>query len=230
MHSIPITFSFVLASDYFRPRFRALGWWNVSYVCFCFGRPHTTVPERANRSDGNHVSLLPSPLLLVFPVIVGQSRVGVSSGNFKFWQSSGLNSRLGFSWLLMLHFTVRTREARTPTFLSVVHWLFWLFAMCCYAPSVLVTFMQVTRLRQVWFASPSEFSLLSVFWLGQFRVFDCVWHGHFQLFFDSVSFGRLTWSVLDMNLIESELGIRIARMWVLMMFWSDSFVYWIDAE
>jgi hypothetical protein len=127
----------------FQPRFRALGWWNVRYICFRLGWSHTAVPEQANTSDKISLfSLLPSLLLLVCPVIVGQNQVPGFEQQFWIWPSSKLNLQSEFSWLLMLHCSVQTCVARTPTFLSFVHQLFWLLS-CDYAPSILVSLVQV---------------------------------------------------------------------------------------
>jgi hypothetical protein len=126
----PYHLSFVLASDYFRPRFRALGWWNVRYICFRFGRPRTAVPERANRSDEK--SLFPSfPLRYCwsFSLLLVRIGFGVSSDNFEFWPSSRLYSRSGFLWLLMLHCSVQTRIAKTPTFSSL--YINYFGYLCC---------------------------------------------------------------------------------------------------
>jgi hypothetical protein len=178
-HLIPITFSFVLASYYFWPRFRALGWWNVQCICFRFGRPRTAVPERANRSDENHcfppsLSVIAGPSRYCWSESGLGFRVTISS----FWPSSRLNSQSGFSWLLVLHFSVQTRIARTPTFLSLytdyfgysccvsMHRSFWLF---------LCEVRIVARLRQFSVCVTLKISLSSVFWLGQFWLrFDSV--------------------------------------------------------
>ncbi len=121
-HLIPITFSIVLASDYFRPRFRAWGWWNVLGICFRIGRPRTAVPERANRSDKNIMfPSFPLRYCWVAPLLLVGIVYGVSSDDFEYsvWVSR-LNSRSGFSWLLMLHSSVQTRVPRTSTFSSFV--------------------------------------------------------------------------------------------------------------
>jgi hypothetical protein len=151
-HSIPITFFLCPCERLFLTEVQALGWWNVLYICFRFGQPRTAVPRRANRSDENHC--FPPSLSIIagsFCYCWSESGLGFPVTISNFWPSSRLNLWLGFSWLLMLHFSVRTRKNRTPTFSSFVHRLFWLFVLCCYAPSVLVIRVWVrivTRLRQ----------------------------------------------------------------------------------
>ncbi len=77
----------------FWPRFWALGWWNVWYVCFRFGRPRTAVPEQANRSDENIVfPFLPSLLLLALLIIVGQNRV--RGFEWQFWILTEFKAKL----------------------------------------------------------------------------------------------------------------------------------------
>jgi hypothetical protein len=88
-------------------------------------------------------------------------RVTISS----FWPSSRLNLRSGFLWLSMLHSSVRTRNARTPTFSSFVHRLF--CYSCCVVHRPFWLFLRVrivARLKQFSVASPSRFTLSSVFW------------------------------------------------------------------
>jgi hypothetical protein len=82
-HSIPITFFLCPCERLFWPRFWALGWWNVLGICFRFGWPRTAVPERANRSDKNIVSLFPSLYCWSFDYCWSESVWGLSD-NFEF--------------------------------------------------------------------------------------------------------------------------------------------------
>jgi hypothetical protein len=151
-HSIPITFSLRPCQWLFLTEVQALGWWNVLYIRFCFGRPHTAVPERADRS--NEISCFPPSLSVIAGLsrVVGQNRV--RGFQWQFWILTKFKAKLaiGVLLLLMLHFSVRTHVASwTPTFSSFVHRLFWLFVLCCCAPSVLVVLVRVrivARLRQ----------------------------------------------------------------------------------
>ncbi len=196
-------------SDYFFYQGFEGGWWNVRCICFRFGRPRTAVPERANRSDENIMfPAFPLRYCWSFPLFI-RIEYGVSSDNFNFWPSSRLNSQLGFSCLLMFHCSAQTRVARTPTFFEFVHWLFWL--LCCVLCTVrfgyscakgeLLLDLESSLDISFQFASPSRFSLLTVFWLGQFWVltwsvffFGYVYFGHSVMFWLS-QFGLLTWSV-----------------------------------
>jgi hypothetical protein len=141
-------------SDHFWPRFQAFGGWNEQYICFRFGRPCTVVPERANRSNEKIDS--PSvPLHYCWSFLHRWSEFEERGFEQQLWicPSSRLNSRSGFLWLLMFHCSVQTCIARTLTFSSFVHRLFWFFVLCCYAPSILVILVQVRivgRLRQFW--------------------------------------------------------------------------------
>jgi hypothetical protein len=70
-----------------------LGWWNVQYICFCFGWPCTALLERENRSDQNIV--LPSyslPIIVTFSFVAGcdmSNRGFNSSDNFDSVQVQG---------------------------------------------------------------------------------------------------------------------------------------------
>ncbi len=147
-HSIPITFFLCPCERLFLTEVWALGWWNVLYICFCFSRPRSLARlYRSEQIGATKISCFPPSL----SVIAGLSRYCWSESGMgfwvtisSFWPSSRLNLRSGFSWLLLLHFSVQTRVARTPTFLSFVHWLFWLFVLCC-APSVLVILANENR-------------------------------------------------------------------------------------
>jgi hypothetical protein len=124
-HLIPITLFLRPCEQLFRPRFRTLGWWNVLGICFRFGRPRTAVQEWANRSDRK--SLFPPALSVIagsFRYCWSESGSGFWVTISSFWPSSRVNSRLEFSWLLMLHFSVRTHEARTPTFFELYTYYF----------------------------------------------------------------------------------------------------------
>jgi hypothetical protein len=120
MHSIPITLFLRPCEQLFWPRFQALGWWNVLGICFRFGRPCMAVPEQANRSDEN--IMFPSfPLRYCwsFPLLLVRVGLGFRVTILSFWSSTKLNLGSVFSWLLMLHSSVRTHVARTPSFLSL---------------------------------------------------------------------------------------------------------------
>jgi hypothetical protein len=179
-HSILITFFLCSCERLFWPRFQALGWWNVLYICFRFGWSCTAIPEQANRRDENIMFLFfPLHYCWSFPLLLVRIGFGVLSDDLDSDRVTRLNSWSGFLWFLMLHFLVWTCVAKTLTFssfqvctptilvivLCFVHRPFWLF---------LCKWELLLDLDSFQFASPSRFSLLPVFWLGQFWVFNLV--------------------------------------------------------
>ncbi len=135
-HLIPVIRFVRPCERLFKPRFQAVGWWNVQCICFCFGRPHTAVPEQANRSyEKIDAPSFPLRYCWSFHYCWSESaRYQVLSDNFEFCPSARLNSRAGFSELSMLYSPVQTCIARTLAFLSFVYQLFWLLSCDCTVP------------------------------------------------------------------------------------------------